>query len=167
MPEQNVLVDAGADSLIFLALRVRVNVGDAVVTTAGTYPTFKYFAEGVGAQIIEVPYKTTQTGLEVDLEALSASANRSNASLVYVANPDNPIGHVHSADSIRALRKSLPDSTTLVIDEAYIDFSPSHALQLNPRSEEWQNTIQLRTLSKAYGLAGRVETMLLFCYCSA
>ena len=86
MPEQNVLVDAGADSLIFLALRVRVNVGDAVVTTAGTYPTFKYFAEGVGAQIIEVPYKTTQTGLEVDLEALSASANRSNASLVYVAN---------------------------------------------------------------------------------
>jgi hypothetical protein len=147
-------VDAGADSLIFLALRVRVNVGDTVVTTAGTYPTFKYFAEGIGAQILEVPYKENGKGLEVDLAALSSAANKSNASLVYVANPDNPTGHVHDSESISSLRRSLPPTTTLIVDEAYIDFSPSHALRLTSRCEEWQNTIQLRTLSKAYGLAG-------------
>ena len=155
MTAQEVIVDAGADSLIFLALRVRVNVGDTVVTTAGTYPTFKYFAEGVGSQIVEVPYKDTGEGLEVDLAALSSAANKSSASLVYVANPDNPTGHVHSAESITSFRRSLPETTTLIFDEAYIDFTPSHALKLNPRDAEWRNTIQLRTLSKAYGLAGK------------
>jgi hypothetical protein len=154
VPVQEVLVDAGADSLIFLALRVRVNVGDVVVTTAGTYPTFKYFAEGVGSQIVEVPYKEEREGLRVDLDALGAAAKKHNAALVYIANPDNPTGHVHSAESLEALRRSLPDSTTLIVDEAYIDFSPSHSLRLVPRSEAWKNTIQLRTLSKAYGLAG-------------
>jgi histidinol-phosphate aminotransferase len=154
VPVQEVLVDAGADSLIFLSLRVRVNVGDAVVTTAGTYPTFKYFAEGVGAQIVEVPYKEEREGLSVDLEALCAAAKKHSAALVYIANPDNPTGHVHSAESIESLRRSLPESTTLIVDEAYIDFSPSHSLRLVPRSDAWRNTIQLRTLSKAYGLAG-------------
>lgn len=48
-PEQ-VVIDAGADSLILLALRLCVNPGDPVVTTAGSYPTFRYFAEGVGAR---------------------------------------------------------------------------------------------------------------------
>jgi histidinol-phosphate/aromatic aminotransferase/cobyric acid decarboxylase-like protein len=154
VPVQEVLVDAGADSLIFLALRVRVNVGDVVVTTAGTYPTFKYFAEGVGAQLVEVPYKEERKGLSVDLEALCTAATKHSAALVYIANPDNPTGHVHSAESIESLRGSLPESTTLVVDEAYIDFSPNHSLRLVPRSEAWRNTIQLRTLSKAYGLAG-------------
>ena len=157
VPVQNVLVGAGADSLIYLALRVGVNVGDYVVTTAGTYPTFKYFAEGVGAHIIEVPYRDVGIGLAVDLEAVSEAANRHSASLVYVANPDNPTGHVHSAESISSLRRSLPESTTLVVDEAYIDFSPSHALRVTSRSGGWQNTIQLRTLSKAYGLAGETH----------
>jgi histidinol-phosphate aminotransferase len=155
------VVDAGADSLILLTLRSRINPGDTVVTSAGTYPTFKYFAEGVGAQIVEVPYKDTPDGLSVDLGALSAAARQHDAALVYIANPDNPTGHVHTAASITELRKSLPESTTLLLDEAYIDFSPGHALRLSPRSESWQNTIQLRTLSKAYGLAGLTDHFLI------
>lgn len=127
-----VLVDAGADSLICLVLRTRVTPDDSVITTAGTYPTFKYFAEGCGANVIEVgnlsflvtnkfsvdlcsfrnamtcfvplqiPYKddpeTRQ--ISVDLAALGEAARIHDASVVYVANPDNPSGHVHTASDI-------------------------------------------------------------------
>ena len=51
----HVVVDSGADGLIFLALRTRIVPGDTVVTSAGTYPTFGYFAQGLGANIVEVP----------------------------------------------------------------------------------------------------------------
>ena len=72
IPLDHLLVDAGADSLIALALRTTCTAGDAVVSTAGTYPTFGYFAQGQGCllchdyhldsafrhQMAEMPEKT-------------------------------------------------------------------------------------------------------------
>jgi histidinol-phosphate aminotransferase len=89
------LIDSGGDSLIFLTLRTRIVPGDTVVTSAGTYPTFNYFAQGLGANIIEVPYADDgDTSLRPDLSALVSAAHKHNAAVVYLANPDNPTGHV-------------------------------------------------------------------------
>ena len=111
-------MDAGADSLILLALRARITPGDVVVTSAGTYPTFLYFAEGVGARIIQVPYHDDSGHLSVDLDALAAAARANDASLLYIANPDNPTGQVHGRGEMARLRSSLPETTMLIIDEA-------------------------------------------------
>ena len=86
-PEQ-VVIDAGADSLILLALRLCVNPGDPVVTTAGSYPTFRYFAEGVGARLLEVPYQPHEQGLRPDWAALVATANAERAAVLYLASPE-------------------------------------------------------------------------------
>ena len=73
-PDQ-VLFDSGADSLIFLALRLFCNVGDSVVTSAGSYPTFRYFAEGCGTRVLEVSLsESSDNGLEVDLGGLACSS---------------------------------------------------------------------------------------------
>ena len=94
-PEQ-VLVDSRADSLIFLVLRSRIVPGDCVVTSAGTYPTFNYFSQGLGADIVEVPYSDDLgTGLRPDLAALTAAAHKHRAALVHLTNPDNPTGHIY------------------------------------------------------------------------
>lgn len=147
--EQQVIVDAGADSLIGLFLRLRVSVGDSVACTAGTYPTFRYFAEGVGAVVHEVPYLQSGADLFNDLEALAAAARQHNASLVYLANPDNPTGTLLSPSALEAFRAKLPEQTLLILDEAYIDFcTEQQPFKLLP------NTAHLRTLSKAYALAG-------------
>lgn len=148
----NVLFDTGADSLILLALRLACNTGDTVITTAGTYPTFKYFAEGVGARVQEIAYRKEGAALQVDLAALVEAARRENAALVYLANPDNPSGHYWPADAVLALREQLPERTTLLLDEAYVDFcaEPADAPLIGPLP----NTFRLRTLSKAYALAG-------------
>jgi len=146
----HVLLDSGGDSLIFLTLRTRIVPGDCVITSRGTYPTFNYFCQGLGAEIVEVPYSDDgATCLRPDLAGLAAAAHSKKAALVYLANPDNPTGYVFRPEEVAKLREQLPPDTTLIVDEAYIDFSPENAL-----CERLDNTVQIRTLSKAYGLAG-------------
>lgn len=149
-PEE-IIVDAGADSLILLALRLCVNPGDTVVCTAGSYPTFRYFAEGVGAQLREIPYQAHAGGLRPDWQALVEAANAEQAALLYLANPDNPTGHLWSGEVVAQLRAALNPDTLLLLDEAYLDFAePSE----RPADGPLPGVLRLRTLSKAYALAG-------------
>ncbi|NQD38091.1 aminotransferase class I/II-fold pyridoxal phosphate-dependent enzyme [Permianibacter sp. IMCC34836] len=155
---EQVLFDAGADSLLLLALRSFCNAGDAVVTSAGTYPSFKYFAEGVGARIIEVPYHDQAGLLAPNLSTMAAEATACNAKVVYLANPDNPSGYYHDRNAIRRFREQLPIETALILDEAYIDFcGVEECLALAGHGNvaiDYPNTVRLRTLSKAYAAAG-------------
>lgn len=143
------LVDAGADSLIALCLRALCDTGAAVVTSAGTYPTFRYFAEGHGCRLIEVAYRQAPEVLAPDTDALLNAAWQHHARLVYLANPDNPSGHLLNDSDIAHLREHLPPDCQLLLDEAYHEFRPDHA-----DSQPLENTIRLRTFSKAHGLAG-------------
>ncbi|QJQ96587.1 MULTISPECIES: histidinol-phosphate transaminase [Halomonadaceae] len=146
------LVDAGADSLIALALRTLAPIGSTVVSASGTYPTFAYFARGQGCRLVEVAYQEAPGLLAPDLEALIEAAHQERAALVYLANPDNPSGHLHDDAAIRRLRAELPDKCWLLLDEAYHDFRDDAA---SPFSREvLPGVIRLRTLSKAHGLAG-------------
>ncbi|MCL7938743.1 aminotransferase class I/II-fold pyridoxal phosphate-dependent enzyme [Halomonas sp. ATCH28] len=152
IPLEALLVDAGADSLIALALRTVAEPGTAVVATAGTYPTFGYFARGQGCRLVEVPYQEAPGRLAPDLEALSATARREQARLVYLANPDNPSGHLHDDTAVRRLRETLPDDCWLLLDEAYHDFREDAETPF--AREVLPGVIRLRTLSKAHGMAG-------------
>lgn len=149
---ENLIVDAGADSLIALTLRALVEPGSSVVATAGTYPTFGYFARGHGAEVAEVAYHQAPGVLAPDLAALSDAAHRERARLVYLANPDNPGGHLHTDADVAALRDRLPDDCWLLLDEAYGDFRDDAAD--GALSRALPGVVRLRTLSKAHGLAG-------------
>jgi len=152
LPMEALLVDAGADSLMALTLRALCEAGDAVVTSAGTYPTWSYFVRGHGCRQVEVEYASGRNYLAPDLEALAAAASREQARVVYLANPDNPAGHLHSDAAVLTLRESLPDNCTLVLDEAYHDFRSD---AWSPAANAvWPGVIRLRTFSKAHGLAG-------------
>ena len=152
LPLDNTLVDAGADSLITLALRALTVPGERVVSAAGTYPTFGYFALGHGCRLVELPYHEAPGVLAPNLESLLSAAIKEKARLVYLANPDNPSGHLHDDDAIRRLREALPDDCWLLLDEAYHDFRDDAD---SPFSREaLPGVVRLRTLSKAHGLAG-------------
>lgn len=152
LPTETTLVDAGADSLIALALRATTVDGDRVVSAAGTYPTFGYFAQGQGCELIELPYREASGQLAPDLAALAHTAHQRQARLVYLANPDNPSGHLHDDSAVLALRRELPDDCWLLLDEAYHDFRDDAD---SPFSREvLPGVIRLRTLSKAHGMAG-------------
>ncbi|MGY2291794.1 pyridoxal phosphate-dependent aminotransferase [Pseudomonas sp. SDO528_S397] len=144
-------LDSGADAVLALCIRALCAPGDRVVCSAGTYPTFAYFAKAAGCEVIEAPYHRTDTSLAVNIPGLLLEAVRSRAKVVYLANPDNPTGSWWSYEAVQELATSLPQDCTLLLDEAYLDFCPD--LQMNSE-RVIEGCIRVRSLSKAYALAG-------------
>lgn len=148
VPAAAVMPGEGIDGLLGLLVRLTVGPGQGVVTSAGAYPTFNFHVAGFGGTLDRVPY----AGDHEDPEALVARARAIGARLVYLANPDNPMGSWHEAARITAMIASLPPGCLLVLDEAYADFAPPGSVP--PLDVEDSRVIRLRTFSKAHGLAG-------------
>lgn len=147
LPEM-IMVGEGIDGLLGYLARLLVAPGDPVVTSDGAYPTFNYHVAGFGGVIHKVPYRNDHE----DMDALFAKAAEVNAKMVYLANPDNPMGTAHRGKSIVAAMANLPEGTLLVLDEAYLECAPEGTALPLPMDDP--RVIRLRTFSKAYGLAG-------------
>ncbi|BBB01892.1 putative histidinol-phosphate aminotransferase [Actinacidiphila reveromycinica] len=147
--EDAVLVATGIDGLLAQVCRALLRPGAAVVTTAGTYPTFAYFAEAAGAAVHTVGPRRDRA----DAEALAEAAHRHRAALVYLAEPDNPLGGALGAERVRRLADQLPEPTVLVVDGAYAEYQAA-GRRLDARDVVGRRLLWLRTFSKAYGLAG-------------
>jgi histidinol-phosphate aminotransferase len=144
----NTVVGEGIDALLGYAVRLYVGPGDTVVTSDGAYPTFNYHVAGFGGELIKVPYRDDKE----DIDGLLGAAKTSGAKMIYLSNPDNPMGSWHGAGKIEAMIADLPDGCLLILDEAYVEFAPADAVPSvaidDPR------VIRMRTFSKAHGMAG-------------
>lgn len=144
----HIMVGEGIDTLLGVLVRLTVGQGDPVVTSAGAYPTFNYHVAGFGGALHTVPY----AGDHEDPERLIAKAAEVGAKLIYIANPDNPMGTHHGAETIERMISAVPEGALLLLDEAYVEFAPDGtAPELNPSDPR---VIRMRTFSKAYGMAG-------------
>lgn len=148
VPANCVVVGEGIDGLLGLTCMMFLSPGQTVVTTDGAYPTFNFHVAAHGGRLVKVPMRDDRE----DLEALLEAAKRDNAKLLYVSNPNNPMGSFWSAEKLTELMANLPERTLLVLDEAYGETAPPGTQPpinvLNP------NVVRYRTFSKAYGLAG-------------
>ena len=144
----NVVIGEGIDGLLDLIVRIHAAPGDVVVTSLGAYPTFNFHVAGFGAQLQTVAYAHDHE----DLDGLLDAVRRADAKLVYLSNPDNPMGTWWNADEVRRFAEALPETTMLALDEAYGETAPSDALP--PATWMRPNVVRFRTFSKAYGLAG-------------
>lgn len=145
---ENIVIGAGIDGLLNSTVRLMVGPGDQVVTSDGAYPTFNYHVAGYGGTLHKVPYKADHE----DPEALLAKAREVGAKLVYLANPDNPMGTWHAAQRISEMIAGLPEGCVLVLDEAYVEFA--HEGTAPPMDVTDPAVLRFRTFSKAHGMAG-------------
>ena len=143
---ENIVVGEGIDGLLGYLVRLMIAPGDTVVTSDGAYPTFNYHVTGYGGVLHKVPYRDDHE----DPAALMVRAAEVGARLVYLANPDNPMGTWHDGAALTAALDALPDGAMLVLDEAYVEFAPAAA----PVRIDDPRVIRMRTFSKAYGMAG-------------
>jgi histidinol-phosphate aminotransferase len=148
IPAGNVMPGEGVDAILGMAVRIYAAPGSTVVTSLGGYPTFNYHIAGYGARMHTVPY----VGTREDIDGLAAAARETGAAMVYLANPDNPMGSWWDADSVARFIDAVPESTMIILDEAYGEFAPKGTLP--PIDLERPNLLRMRTFSKAYGLAG-------------
>jgi histidinol-phosphate aminotransferase len=144
----HVAVGPGIDGLLGLICRLTLEHGSPVLTSLGAYPTFNFHVAGNGGMLTRVAYR----GDHEDPEALLDAARTTGARLLYFANPDNPMGSHHPAAVIEDMGANLPDTTLLLLDEAYADLAPPGAVPVI--AADHPQVIRLRTFSKGYGLAG-------------
>ena len=148
IPAENIMVGEGIDALLGYLVRLIVGPGAPVVTSDGTYPTFSYHVAGYGGALVKVPYRNDRE----DAPALVQKARDTGARLIYLANPDNPMGTWLDAGQITAATNVVPPGALLVLDEAYLECAPTTAAP--PLDPTDARVIRFRTFSKAYGMAG-------------
>jgi histidinol-phosphate aminotransferase len=152
------IVTRGSDEGIDLLLRTFCRASqDAILITPPTYGMYVVAAGIQGARVVAVPLIREQN-FALNTDAVIAAALAEPATkLVFLCTPNNPTGNLLDRAAVMKVVHSLAGRAVVVADEAYVDFSgqPSLAAEISANP----NLIVLRTLSKAFGLAGaRVGT---------
>lgn len=145
-----IAIGEGIDGLLGQIVRMVIEPEQPVVTSLGAYPTFNFHVVGHGGRLVTVPYSDDRENPDALLDAVL----RENAPLVYLANPDNPMGSWWDAEKVVAFAKALPETCLLVLDEAYGETAPAGAIPAMDALIDRPNVMRMRTFSKAYGLAG-------------
>lgn len=138
----------GSDEAIELLIRAFCEPGkDHIVICPPTYGMYAISAQTHGAQVNEVPLR--ESDWQLDRESVIAAGKQ--AKLVFLCSPSNPLGNRLITDDIEQVLRQCPD-TLIVVDEAYIEFCPDASV--SRWLTAFPNLIVLRTLSKAFALAG-------------
>jgi histidinol-phosphate aminotransferase len=150
------LVTRGSDEGIDLLLRTFCRAGqDAILITPPTYGMYVVAAGIQNARVVTVSLIREQN-FALDADAILRAVTP-DVKLIFLCSPNNPTGNLLDRTAVMKIVRSFTGRAIVAVDEAYVDFSgqPSLATEIpsNP------NLIVLRTLSKAFGLAGaRVGT---------
>ena len=145
-PEQ-VIAGNGSDALLQLMITAFCRDGKTLVMLSPDFGMYRFYTGCIQSQTAE--FATDWNG-EFDDDAFVQFAKDHNAGLVLISNPNNPTGHLLSADRVRKLAKAL-DPVILAMDEAYMNFSDQSMLH---EVDQIPNLIVTQTLSKAWGAAG-------------
>ena len=146
---EQITLGNGSDDLLDILARSFVSSNDAIVYSQYAFIVYPMLAKMQGATGIEVPAHR----FGHDLKAMSQAVNDNpNTKMVFIANPNNPTGTQLTQHELREFVTSVPSSVLVVLDEAYIEYSP----ESNNRVllDDFDNVVIVRTFSKAYGLAG-------------
>jgi len=149
--DAQLLPGRGSDESIDLLVRGFCRAGvDNVIICPPTFGMYAVAARIQGAQVREVPLLRAE-GFALDTAGV-LNACDSNTKIVFLCSPNNPTGNAMAPASIERLLVALSDKALVVVDEAYIEFSGDRSL--TSELSRFPNLVVLRTLSKAYGLAG-------------
>jgi histidinol-phosphate aminotransferase len=154
--EEQLLMGRGSDEAIDLLVRAFCRPGiDAIVACTPTFGMYAVCAAVQGANVVEVPLRDD---FGFDAEATLAASTPA-VKLVFLCSPNNPTGGLIPLVEIERVAKALEGRALVIVDEAYIEFAEAgSAVTL---LEDHANLGVLRTLSKAWALAGaRVGVLL-------
>lgn len=148
--KRNVMLTAGSDDALEYIASKYVSADTRVVMFVPTYSYFELLVKRRTTHILYVPIGFSDTLYDIS-DCLEFYEDELDGALVYIVNPNNPLGTLVDPDGIERALGRYPN-TRFLIDEAYIEFCPERScVELIRR---FDNIIVTRTFSKAYGLAG-------------
>ena len=151
VPPECVLTGNGADSILYAAALAFLRPGDEVLVPQITFDLYRTVALTKGAAVTEVPMPDLQLVAEAIVERITPRTR-----IVFICNPNNPTGALFPRPAMERLLAALPDRVVLVHDEVYREFAAGDVFpDLVSRVIAGQgNLILVRSMAKAYGLAG-------------
>jgi histidinol-phosphate aminotransferase len=146
-----VFLGRGTDEAIDTLVRTFCESGkDSILICPPTYGVYEVAAHIQGAKVSLLP-QFAENGFSISTKRL-IEAHRPDIKIVFLCSPNNPTGHLIDDKTLEEVTDGLREKAVVVVDEAYMEFSgkPSFARRI----DDFPNLIVLRTLSKAWGLAG-------------
>jgi histidinol-phosphate aminotransferase len=140
-----VIVTAGADDAIDRVCRAYLRAGRTMLLAEPTFEMFDHFAQLAGGALVRVPWPRGA----FPLAAFRARLDEDPA-VIAIVSPNNPTGATISAEDVRHLAQAAPAALVL-LDHVYVEYADE---DLTARVIDLPNVVVLRTLSKAWGLAG-------------
>jgi histidinol-phosphate aminotransferase len=155
-PAHRIIPGAGADELIRLVTGLVVGAGDTVTIPTPTFAMFAVEARLAGARVVEVA--RNDPGERQDVSIIRATAEHTGSRLVWLCSPNNPTGDAFTREEVQRLADGL--DAIVVVDSVYQELAEvgaggePEAWSLLDLQEGLPNLVILRSLAKAYGLAG-------------
>lgn len=148
--DQCIICGNGSDDIMQILAATYLNPGDEVIISKNTFSVYELVTRIFDGRLVFVDLKN----YELDLDGFTGAITP-KTKMIFLTNPNNPTGSAFSAAEFDALMKKVPDSTLVIVDEAYIEFAERKDLP-DPLKyvKEGKNVVTLRTFSKFYGLAG-------------
>lgn len=145
-PEE-VLVGNGGDEIISLIINTFINEGDTILVHTPTFDIYGIDAEVVGGKVVSVP---DLPGFKRDTQTFLAKVKELQPKITMLCNPNNPTGDIVPLAYLEEVLQA--SQNPVVIDEAYLEFSGQESII--SKLGQYDNLIVIRTMSKAFGLAG-------------
>jgi histidinol-phosphate aminotransferase len=154
VPLDAIVLGGGVTELIDRVLRVATRPGETAIANTPSWPVWPHVCAQHGVGWRRVPYRLSESRADHDLDAIRRAIDRS-VRIIYLTSPANPGGAALDTKSFEAFLAALPEHVTVIVDEAYADFTTREDALRASRCVQWTDQlIVLRSLSKLHGLAG-------------
>jgi len=147
--QSQLLIGSGSSEVLTLLARTFLSRSRVALCSTYSFSLYSIVTSITGAAVRRVP------SLEYGHDTAALLSEAGNAQVIFIDNPCNPTGRHLSKDAWAAFMREVPRSTLVVVDEAYAEYVTAPDFESAIRLvDQYPNLIVVRTLSKAYGLAG-------------
>ncbi len=151
LTHENIIVGNGGEQTLSMIAQTFISYGDEAIMADTTFGLYNTSVLNMGGTVVKLPLKDYKHDLDGFIEKINDKTK-----IIYICNPNNPIGNILSKDEIDRFLAKVPEDVVILFDEAYYDYA-----KVNPEYPETldilakrPNTIILRTFSKVGGIAG-------------
>ena len=152
VPPENVVVGNGGDEILWLLVIAFTRPGDPVLYPNPSFSQYRHLQGVFSLQEKSFGFSIEGNRFIPEKERFLELLKKEDPKLVLMDSPNNPTGTVFDPDLL--VRAALSTKAPFLVDEAYVDFHGSSMLELWKKGELPKNMVLLRTLSKAWGMAG-------------
>ena len=145
----NVVIGSGSEGIMSSIMRTFLLSDDEIIGSEGSFIGFRVLANASGRKVHWVPMKEKKYNLEKMAEKITDYTK-----IIYIANPDNPMGTYITKSDFDIFYDYVPDRALIILDEAYYEYAQDQVDYPDSMFYRYDNVITLRTFSKAYGLGG-------------